>query len=109
MDKVGFAETQNVNAHRDLVKKHKLIKEKFGFDWMKVSWSDLTKPLYSGLAARLYLSNEQAPIPKDLIPQAKYWKNHYNTKAGSGTWQKFRDDVEALEKGTAIVTYRVIF
>ena len=27
----------------------------FGIDWNHVSWSDLLKPLYSGLAAALYI------------------------------------------------------
>ena len=70
------------------------IKAKLGIDWTKTSWQDLKKPLYSGLACRLYLARIKPPIPADLPSQAKYWKKHYNTVAGKGTVQKFIDDVK---------------
>ena len=70
------------------------IKETLGIDWTSTTWNDLEKPLYSGLAARLFLARLSAPIPTDLASQAQYWKTHYNTVAGSGTVQKFIDDVK---------------
>lgn len=69
------------------------IKAKLGIDWTETTWNDLEKPLYSGLAARLFLARLSAPIPTDLESQAQYWKTHYNTAAGKGTVQKFIDDV----------------
>lgn len=69
------------------------IKAKLGIDWTETTWNDLEKPLYSGLAARLFLARLSAPIPTDLESQAQYWKTHYNTEAGSGTVQKFIKDV----------------
>ena len=67
-----------------------------------MSWSDMTKPLYSALAARLFLTNVPTSIPQDLTGQAQYWKNHYNSGAGAETWEKFRDDVQTLERGTTV-------
>lgn len=32
------------------------IQEAFGIDWRTVTWMDLQKPLYSGLAAALFIS-----------------------------------------------------
>lgn len=69
------------------------IKAKLGIDWTKTTWKDLEKPLYSALAARLYLVRISDKIPADLKKQACYWKKHYNTAAGEGTVQKFIDDV----------------
>ena len=58
---------------------------------------DLTKPLYSGIAARLYLGNVAKPIPLTLQGQATYWKLHYN-RGGNGTEQDFIDRVTAGER-----------
>ena len=75
-------------------KYHSQIKHKLGIDWTQSSWEDLTKPLYSGLAARLFLVKIPAPIPSDLPGQAAYWKRYYNTVAGKGTVEKFIEDVQ---------------
>lgn len=53
----------------------------------------LVKPLYSGLAARLYLVRIPAEIPSNLQSQGWYWKKYYNTVAGKGTVTKFINDV----------------
>ena len=67
-------------------------------DWPTVRWEDLRKPLYSGLAARLKLSNVKVPIPlaSEIEEQGQYWKDYYNSKLGAGTVEKFVEDVEAL-------------
>ena len=91
MDYIGYRETviqQRLRRYWDR------IKEKLGIDWTKTQWQDLEKPLYSGLAARLFLVRIPAPIPSDLPSQAQYWKTYYNTAAGKGTVQKFIDDVK---------------
>ena len=91
MDSIGFRETvRQKRLRRYWVR----IKDRLGIDWTKTTWSDLVKPLYSGLAARLYLVRIRAPIPSDLTSQARYWKTYYNTAAGKGTVQKFIADVK---------------
>ncbi|XP_068743969.1 uncharacterized protein [Montipora capricornis] len=90
VDNIGYQETITQSG---LKKYWDKIKAKLGIDWSKTTWRDLEKPLYSGLAARLFLARIPAPIPTDLPSQAQYWKTHYNTEAGSGTVQKFIDDV----------------
>ena len=86
---------------------------------------DLRKPLYSGLAARLKLSNieDGIPLSSNLEAQGQYWKNYYNRHfstlpfpapeaeagrggnfswlplpVGGGSIEKFVKDVEALMK-----------
>ena len=99
VDEVGFRATQDTTSHPGLTARFDEIQEKLGIDWRQVRWEDLRKPLYSGLAARLFLTNIPTPIPiaSDVRAQGEYWKNNYN-KGGAGTADKFVDDVEALVK-----------
>lgn len=90
VDFIGYRETV---MQQGLRKYWDRIRERLHIDWQKTSWSDLQKPLYSGLAARLFLARIPAPIPADVKSQALYWKEYYNTSAGKGTVQKFISDV----------------
>ena len=99
VDEVGFRATQDTTSHPGLTAKFDKIQETFGIDWRQVLWEDLRKPLYSGLAARLFLSNIPTPIPSDVREQGEYWQNNYN-KGGAGTADKFVADVEALADET---------
>ena len=67
------------------------IMQFMGIDWHATTWEDLRKPLYSGLAARLFLSGIVEPIPlaSDVSGQAKYWKAHYDLPSGPGTEEEF--------------------
>ena len=98
VDEVGFRDTQDTSAHPALSGKFVKIHEIFDIDWRQVQWEDLRKPLYSGLAARLFLSNIPFDIPmaSDIEAQGQYWKTYYNTADGAGTVDKFVEDVEAL-------------
>jgi len=91
VDEIAYDETV---TQKGLKKYRDKIKAKLGIDWNDTEWEDLDKPLYSGLAARLFLARLSAPIPTDLASQAQYWKTHYNTSAGKGTVKKFIDDVK---------------
>ena len=91
VDEIGYDETVK---QKGLKQYWDQIKAKLGIDWTETEWKDLEKPLYSGLAARLYLARISAPIPSDLTSQAQYWKTYYNTSAGKGTVQKFINDVK---------------
>lgn len=101
VDLTGFRDTQDTTSHPGLVSKFQEIQRRFGIDWPSVQWEDLRKPLYSGLAARLFLSNvaESIPLASNVTGQASYWKRHYNTESGAGTEARFIEDVMALEGG----------
>ena len=78
--------TQDVRTYKCLHGYHSKIKDHFGINWPSVEWRDLRQPLYSGLAARLYMEAVKEAIPGEAIPeifdgvaQAKYWNRHYNT------------------------------
>ena len=98
VDEVGFNDTQDTASHPGLATKMDKFQEKLDIDWRTVRWQDLRRPLYSGLAARLFLSNKPAVIPcaSDLSAQGEYWKVHYNTSAGNGCVEKFVQDIKNL-------------
>ncbi|XP_076438556.1 uncharacterized protein LOC143277563 [Babylonia areolata] len=66
-----------------------IIKQEFGIDWTKVTWSQLRIPLYSGLAASLYLIQRLANshvIPGDIAGQADIWAHYYHLNEPTGTY-----------------------
>ena len=61
-----------------------------------MEWRDLRKPLYSGIAARLFISTIPLLIPCDIAGQGNYWADHYNREVAEAQ-QQFIDDVEELD------------
>ncbi|XP_064382743.1 collagen alpha-5(VI) chain-like isoform X2 [Halichondria panicea] len=96
VDDIAFRATQDTSSHPRLILQHEKIKAEFEIDWQSVQWSDLRAPLYSGLAARLFLLTIPEAIPCNVAEQAAYWKKYYNTASGAGTKQKFIDDINSL-------------
>ncbi|KAK3739948.1 hypothetical protein QZH41_012800 [Actinostola sp. cb2023] len=88
VDSIGYIDTK---IRPSLFKYHRKILAVFHINWQQTTWKDLTKPLYSGLAARLLLATIPVPIPpaENILAQGEYWKKYYNTPAGKGTVQKF--------------------
>ena len=74
--------------------------------WSLVKWNDLSCPLYSGLAARLYLQmlEERSdpmyiPLEGDIEEQANFWCKHYHT--GVCTYDlenKFTTEIRKMEE-----------
>lgn len=58
------------------------IRSQFGIEWRNVTWSDLRKPLYSGLAASLYimlqLGGNESGMAGDLKGQEYFWSHSYH-------------------------------
>ena len=92
VDRIGFEDTQNVASHPGLTAKFASIEEAFGINWLEVEYEDLVIPFISAIAARLFISNIPEPIPTDRTEQAHYWKEHYNTVAGTGNPDDFPSD-----------------
>ncbi len=80
VSRYAFDDTKNELEHVRLPKKYQKLRDILGIeDWRNVKITDLEKPLYSALAARLYLSNFAEAIPPsfDIEKQQKYWWRHY--------------------------------
>ena len=97
----GFKDTMDIATHVRLPNKYANIKKAFGIDWTSVTYKDLEKPLYSALAARLFLSNSPNLIPPahQVEKQARQWKMYY--LSGEGDVQMFVNKANELEKTQA--------
>ena len=98
IDQTAFLGTMDVTSHPELRNKYSMIASRFGIEWTSVLWSDLRKPIYSGLAARLFLFTLTTSIPFGVELQASYWISYYNTNRLNRTATKFVQDVSNLEK-----------
>lgn len=81
------------------------VKQKLGLDWNSVPYDSIAKPLYSAIAARMYIESKlqsydydkstnkitpkDHPIGNSRKQHASWWKKRYNTVAGAGTENKF--------------------
>lgn len=83
----------------------KKIQQVFGIDWPSTDWIDLAKPLYSALAARLYLQlkviNSAQSLPRAITDQAAFWKTNYRP---DGVADDFIGSVSRLELGKYFYT-----
>ena len=56
-----------------------------GINWTATEWRDLRKPLWSALAARLYLTRlTTIPLSVNHDEQANYWFTQYHTTSTAG-------------------------
>lgn len=96
VDENLFNGTQNINIYPRLRAKFDQIRRHFDVDWCSVRWSDLRKPLYSAIAARLVLYNFPRTIPKasDVSTQAQMWADHYRQ---GGSVQEFATVTSELQ------------
>lgn len=95
VDEDLFDRTQNTASYSSLTSLHQSINTKFSIDWSSVVWNDLRKPLYSALAARLYLTTITTSIPlsTNVQSQATYWSTNYNTGGSASTFQTLVNDL----------------
>ena len=97
----AFTSTQ-IGSHPLLVRKCEQIMLIFGIKWKAVQWIELSKPLYSALAAQLVLFTAPKSIPSDsdIIAQAQFWRENYNA---DGVDQDFINASIILEGEFSIV------
>lgn len=90
VDRVAYEATKDLRSHPGLRRLHRAISLTLnGLDWLGTTWEDCRDPVYSCLAARLYLAAIPEAVPSSLEDQAAYWKKYYNTEAGKGTEEAF--------------------
>lgn len=86
-----------------LRKQYSLIQEKLNIDWSNVSWTDLTTPLYSGLAASLVLKRRFGDdTPGVLERQAEIWRTYYHPEKTSS---HFVTQVQQLPVGKDLLLH----
>ena len=95
MDESMFNETKSLSSAA-LRKQTSAIRATFGIDWTTVTWQDLTTPLHSALAARLFIHSRGAVIPRDVDGQATFYVTHY--RQGSSR-EDFKTRASSLDTG----------
>lgn len=85
-DKMPFYDVKDRCRDSDKQK----LKEYFDIDIDLVEWEDLRyNPLLAMIFTRLKYKKIPEPIPRTTETRAYYWKQHYNTKAGKGTYEHY--------------------
>ena len=91
------------------------IDNKFGIIWNETQWSDLRKPFYSAIAARLYLevihSNASIPLASLVSSQGSYWENYYTSSLGAAqtNYVEAVDELEAAGEHSCRLYYKIVF
>lgn len=71
-------------------------------EWTKVTWSDLRKPLYSGVASALYMLLElrktSQQMPGEVEGQASIWSSLYRPGASSLLFSQGASNATDLSK-----------
>ena len=95
----AFASTQVVNNSL-LALKRAQIMQIFSINWDLVQWSEMDKPLYSVLAARLVLFVVEHNIPSDtnVMAQAQFWMENYNSDGSVDNFVKATGGLEGILK-----------
>lgn len=79
VDECAFKATQTKRKkNKHLATLHKTVRRTFGVTWSKIKYSDLRRPLYSVLAARIILEMTERSIPRGLRNQARLWLENYH-------------------------------
>ena len=97
VDYTSFRKTQAPDVEELTKLKIAQIEHSFGIEWTSVEWTELSKPLYSAIAAHLVLhlvKPSLLPPHTDVEGQALFWKSHYNT---NGSLEAFINAVNQLE------------
>ncbi|XP_019862542.1 PREDICTED: collagen alpha-1(XII) chain-like, partial [Amphimedon queenslandica] len=79
-----YSATKN-RFNPQLLQKLNKIRETFKIDWLNTKWTDLRKPFYSALAARLYMYviTHSIPLASDINGQGTYWANYFTSSNGT--------------------------
>jgi len=70
------------------------IQAAFGIDWLASNWTDLRKPLFSGIAMMLLIEKRTVSVPKTILAQAWMYENELN-----GNKQRFENEVSTMPTG----------
>ena len=108
VDECAFQATKNKPVNKRLTALYKNVRRYFNVTWSEVRYSDLRRPLYSVLAARITLEVEMTErsirsIPRRLRKQARFWLETYHGCAEKSANPQVREDIsKAFIKGKRV-------
>lgn len=91
VDQDKFRETQTSSG---LQNEKNIIRNTFGINWDYVTWSDLRKPLYSGIAAALY-TKLHSVVAWRIEDQANTYESLFQSSGG----HNFTNLAQLLDQG----------
>ena len=99
VDEDTFLRTQsqvNKKLNTTLLQTYEEIRLLFSIEWDTVQWSELNKPLYSALAARLevFIAPEDIPNSEAVPAQAQFWRDHYNADGSVRNFIRAANELE---------------
>ncbi len=82
------------------------IQNKLDINWTATVWRDLRKPLWSALAARIYLTTISTPIPLSTnhSGQADYWFTYYTSSGTHLSAIDYQNTISYLAVNEGIVS-----
>ncbi|CAG7836003.1 unnamed protein product [Allacma fusca] len=92
-------EDYNLTKADPLKEIHAHIIKHFKINWRNTTYRQLNTPIYSGLAARLFLQTVSEDIPQTKVSQSHYWHKYYTQKPNK-TGAYFRQEMEILKEKT---------
>lgn len=94
VDEAEFLETQNKAS---LQSSYDVIRNVLHINWSAVSWTDLIKPLYSGIAAALYtLLKSNGQLSWNAEEQGNFWAQNFH---GGASAFNFTTQASVLDEG----------
>ncbi len=102
IDAMAFKDAKDTKSHPSLIRILPIIdnclSQIYGknMTWLATNWQDCTIPLFSCLAARLFLAVIPEAAPISAKDQATYWKKYYN-KNGRGSEKHFSREARLEE------------
>ena len=98
VDENVFRDTQRSDKNPRLRAKFSDMQKQFSVDWSSAKWSDLRKPLYSAIAARLVFYNAPRAIPlaDDISGQAELWANYYRQGGSVSEFVTVANELEGM-------------
>lgn len=97
--------TQNRKKFGKRLKRiQKMVGRKFGISWSRMTYDQLQRPMYSLIAARMYLHIMTGTIPRGANAQSKIWSNYYHN-CGESKLSARRRLTKIFKKGKHILLY----
>lgn len=106
-----YLATKNTDSNSQLQQQVQGISSSFGISWLNTQWSDLRKPFYSALAARLYMQVITASIPlaSSISSQGTYWANYFTSSGRTQTdYSNAVTQLQAMEGTNYCIHYIIV-
>ena len=101
VDETVLLATQDVANNPKLTGVFNSLQVQFNIDWLSVRKEDLLEPLFSALAANIFITmsivSDPIPLASDIRGQGRYWQNHYRPNETVDTFVQRVQELQSLQ------------